>query len=221
MIPNEQRLIWQKAQEAEKGHWIELWDKNVQKRQQILDHEAQKADFIFHEMASHFSINPKTDWTSASILDVGCGPTSLIARSKLGKKRTGVDPLKYPNWIYEIYQKNDFEVLLEPFEELKTYEKFDIIIFYNALQHFANLGEVARKCKNILAKNGTIYLSEYLEVPTNEAHIQFLEAARLDGIFEGAGFLVDSFKKSVRLPGLVELPGGLPISLYIARITCG
>lgn len=219
MISDEQKQIWLKAQEAEKGHWIGLWSDDEVQRKALFDHEAQKADFIFDTMIKHFRIDPNKNWKDSNILDVGCGPASIIARAEYGKTRTGADPLKYPDWVYDDYKKHDFKVLLQPFEELDTAKKFDTIIFYNALQHFANLGQVARKCQDVLAKGGVVYLSEYLEVPTNEAHIQFLEAAKLDGLFEGAGFNVDSTVVPVRLEGLVERPGGQPIDLYLAKLS--
>lgn len=215
-------MEWERAQEAEKEYWYScgIDDPDGSTRRKLLvDSESQKADFIFNQMINNFGVKPAKDWSKLSILDVGCGPTSLVARAKFGKKRRGVDPLKYPAWVYEDYKKHGFEVILQPFEDLSTTKKFDIIIFYNALQHFAHLGEVARKCQDVLAKGGMIYLSEYLEVPTNHAHIHYLESAKLDGLFEGAGFDVESVNKQVRLPGLVELPGGYPISLYMARLS--
>jgi len=221
MLTPQQRLEWEHAQEAEKEYWygcgIDDPDGST-RRQLLVDSESQKADFIFNQMVDHFGVDPAKDWSKLKVLDVGCGPTSLVARSKFGKTRAGVDPLAYPKWVYEDYKKHGFKVFLQPFEELDTTKKFDIIIFYNALQHFANLGEVARKCREVLAKGGKIYLSEYLEVPTNHAHIHYLESAKLDGLFEGAGFEVESVNKQVRLPGLVELPGGQPIGLYIASL---
>ena len=221
MLTTEQRRIWEHAQAAEKSFW---YDSGINdpadsaRRQWLVDSESQKADFIFHQMTSQFDVDPTKDWAKLRVLDVGCGPTSLVARSELGKTRTGVDPLEYPSWVYDNYKKHGFEVLLQPFEELKTTQKYDIIIFYNALQHFADLGEVAATCQKVLASKGTIYLSEYLEVPTNEAHIHYLETAKLNDLFTQAGFVVEATTKPVRLPGLVELPGGQPIGLYMARL---
>jgi len=216
-----QRQEWEHAQQAEKDYWYSSGinePADSARRQWLVDSESQKADFIFHQMTAHFGVDPAKDWSKLNVLDVGCGPASLVARAELGKTRAGVDPLDYPKWVYEEYKKHNFKVFLQPFEELKTTKKYDVIIFYNALQHFAHLGEVARKCQTVLAKNGTVFLSEYLEVPTNDAHIHYLETPKLDGLFEGAGFEVESATKPVRLPGLVELPGGQPIGLYIARL---
>lgn len=219
MLQSALQAKWLKAQEAEKGHWIGLWSEDLQQRHALVQHEALKADFIFRQMTSYFGINPKKGWSKSSVLDVGCGPTSVVSRMKFGKSRAGVDPLKYPKWVYQDYKKNNFKVIMKPFEELDSNKKFDIIIFYNALQHFADLGVIARKCRQVLAQDGNIYLSEYLEVPTNEAHIQFLEEAKLDRLFKDVDFKVDSVQKPVRLAGLVERPEGQSIDLYIACLS--
>ena len=210
---------WEKAQEAEKGHWAWLWQAaDSEERRQLINGETIKGEFIFQEMVEHFGIKPKTDWAKKNILDVGCGPLSIVARHGLGKTRSGVDPLRYPTWVYDDYDAQDFKVFMTPFEELDTKQKYDVIIFYNALQHFADLKLVAQTCKDLLAKNGKVYLSEYLKVPTNDAHIQFLEKDTLDRHFESTGLSVDSVIKSVRLPGYVERPDGSAIDLYIARL---
>jgi 2-polyprenyl-3-methyl-5-hydroxy-6-metoxy-1,4-benzoquinol methylase len=219
VLSKHSRVIWDKAQEAEKGHWAWLWQGSDSiQRQDLINGEVTKGEFIFQQMVEHFNVHPTEDWAGLKVLDVGCGPLSLIARNQLGKSRSGVDPLHYPTWVYDEYKTKDFMVYKQPFEELSTTKKFDIIIFYNALQHFADLGMVAKKCDGILAKGGEVYLAEYLEVPTNEAHIQYLEAPMLDKLFRSHGFKVDSVAESVRLPGYVERPDGSSISLYIARL---
>ena len=216
----QQRSIWEEAQAAEKGHWAWLWQAaDSASRVALTDNETVKGEFIFQELADHFKIKPKSDWVGLSVLDVGCGPISLVARNRLGKVRAGVDPLRYPAWVYEQYAEQQFQVYEVPFEELAVAQKFDLIVFYNALQHFADLDAVARQCRQVLARSGAVYLSEYLAVPTNEAHIQFLEADSLDALFKSTGFAVDSVVKPVRLPGYVERPDGSPIELYLARLT--
>lgn len=212
--------VWDQAQVAEKGHWAALWQPaDSLERQYLAESEAKKGDFIFHEMSMHFEIDPTKDWSDKAVLDVGCGPVSLVARSKLGKTRTGVDPLRYPHWVYEAYRANSFNVIMEPFEEMSGPDKYDVIVMYNSLQHFADLRAVANRSKDIVTQAGEIYLSEYLQVPTNEAHIQFLEDGVLNELFTSAGVKVDSAVVPVRLPGLVERPGGEPIDLYVARMT--
>ncbi len=211
--------VWQIAQEAEKGHWAWLWQAaDSDQRRALIDNETIKGEFIFQQMIEYFKVNPKKDWSKNSVLDVGCGPISLVARNQFGKTRAGVDPLRYPSWVYEDYGQQKFKMYEVPFEQLSTKNKFDVIVFYNALQHFADLTKVAKKCYETLANNGAVYLSEYLEVPTNDAHIQFLESDTLDKLFRGVDFRVNSVVKSVRLPGYVERPDGSAIKLYLAKI---
>ncbi len=218
-FPSHSRSTWDKAQEAEKGHWAWLWQAaDSEQRKSLINNETIKGEFIFQQMADFFKVKPQKDWHKLKVLDVGCGPISLIARNKLGIIRAGVDPLRYPNWVYQEYENKNFKVYEKPFEELGVKQKFDVIVFYNALQHFADLKSVAKKCHEFLAKDGVIYLSEYLEVPTNEAHIQFLESGALNMLFSSAGFKVNSVERAVRLPGYVERPDGSPINLYIARL---
>lgn len=212
------KQTWLNAQTAEKGHWSILWQsEDSAERIALINNETIKGQFIFDELVDHFNIDPDKDWDALRVLDVACGPLSLVARNTLGKKRVGVDPLKYPDWVYEEYAKDDFKVFLEPFEELSSKTKFDVVLFYNALQHFADLEAVAEKCKQIINKNASIYLCEYLEVPTNDAHIQFLTKDMLDKLFKDKGFSVDSERIEVILPGYVERPGGEAIGLYVAK----
>jgi 2-polyprenyl-3-methyl-5-hydroxy-6-metoxy-1,4-benzoquinol methylase len=217
-MKHQDKQVWLNAQTAEKGHWSILWqDKDSAERVALINNETIKGEFIFDELVDYFKVDPEKDWGTLSILDVGCGPLSLVARNTFGKKREGVDPLKYPRWVYEEYAKQDFKVYLEPFEEFSVKSKFDVVLFYNALQHFANLDDVAEKCKQVVSKKGIIYLCEYLEVPTNDAHIQFLTKEILDKLFEDKGFSVKSERIEVRLPGYVERPGGESIGLYVAK----
>lgn len=214
--------VWQRAQEAEQGHWADLWQaENSDQRNALVAGETIKGEYIFQQMLDRFRLNPDQDWRACRVLDVGCGPISLVARHGYGRSRAGVDPLNYPNWVYRDYEQQNFTVYKVPFEEFRNRTKYDVVIFYNALQHFADLEAVAQQCKKVLAKNGHVYLSEYLEVPTNEAHIQFLQADKLDELFGRHGFTVDATVLPVRLPGYVERPGGLPIDLYVARLSHG
>lgn len=213
------RSVWEQAQIAEQGHWVQLWlSVDSEARRALIENETAKGDFIFAQMTNHFKVQPKPDWSKLSVVDIGCGPLSLIARKDLGKTRFGVDPLPYPSWVYEEYARHDFTVFKQPFEELTASHKFDVLVFYNALQHFADLALVAGKCQEILSQSGVVYVCEYLQVPTNEAHIQYLEASILDTLFADAGLKVISAVLPVRLPGYVERPNGAPIDLYVAKL---
>ncbi len=212
------RDLWEAAQIAEKSAWVGLWQPaSSPARDGLAQSEAAKGDFIFEQMAEHFKINPALDWQKRRILDVGCGPVSCIARHRLGQRRAGVDPLRYPSWVYEAYEAAQFKVAQVPFEDFATRQRFDVLTFYNALQHFDDLSAVAKVCHQVLAPGGVVYLSEYVHVPTDEAHLHELSKDLLDSKFGEAGFKMDSAVELVRLAGLVEMPGGVPIELYMGR----
>lgn len=209
---------WEKAQDAEKDSWSPLWlEASNPTRKKSVASEIKKQTFIVEKLFENFGINPKTDWRNKAILDVASGSVSYIARNKLGKTREGIDPLKYPEWVYESYQKADFTVHMVPFEKFRATRKYDIIIFYNALQHFDNLEAVAEKCKQLLAPGGQILFSEYLNVPCDHAHIHELTAGLMNKLFDGSGLSLTSKVLKVRLKGLVELEDGSAIKLYVGR----
>ncbi len=213
-------IRWKKAQAAEKRSWIDLWQPTTSKenKKQQQD-EIKKGEFIIEQMAKHFKINPKKDWKKLAVLDVACGPVSFVARYKIGEPREGVDPLRYPAWVYEAYKEQGFKAHRVQFEKLKTNRKYDIVTFYNALQHFADLPTVGRKCADVVSANGKIYVVEYVDIPPDDAHIQVLTEDGLNTLFKNAGFKVKSVVKPVRLPGLVEMGGGQPIKIYMGQLT--
>jgi SAM-dependent methyltransferase len=215
------KYYWSKAQKAEKQAWISLWQPSSSKsRQKMEKDEITKGEFIIKKMGDSLDVEPRTQWKNSSVLDVACGPVSYIARHKIGRVRDGVDPLKYPSWVYDNYRALDFNVHLMPFEKLKNC-RYDILFFYNALQHFGDLPAVVKKCRELLSPNGQVFIAEYLNIPKDAAHIQLLTAEVMDNLFKNGGFKVESMVQAVRLPGLVERGGGQPIDLYTAKASLG
>lgn len=211
---------WEAAQKAEKDCWQDLWrGLEDNKCLTLVESEITKQTFILKEMETALDISLNSFPAGSRVLDVGCGPVSYLSRMKFEGVKEGVDPLPYPDWVYEQYKKSGFHVNIVPFEEFNTENKYDIILFYNALQHFRDLEMVAFKCFQILADKGVIYLSEYLHIPCDDAHIQFLTKNLLNDIFSRCGFQVVSYVISARLPGLVEMGGGRPVDLYVAKLT--
>lgn len=209
---------WLIAQKTEKMHWSALWETNK------FDNELIKSEIIKHTfLIKNFEKIFKTDISkivkNKSILDVGCGPASYIARMKEPKNKYGVDPLEYPNWVYREYKKNQFTVYKSTFEDFKSKIKFDVILFYNALQHFRNLNETANNALDKLSKDGQVLLIEYLHIPTDKAHIQYLTKKLLDETFSSSGFVVRSKTKLIRLPGYVEMGGGMPALVYFGLLS--
>jgi 2-polyprenyl-3-methyl-5-hydroxy-6-metoxy-1,4-benzoquinol methylase len=207
---------WRQAQRAEKESWKDLWDSKASRRKAQARMEIKKQTFILKKMEEALQLDLADLCRDKSVLDVGCGPVSYVARMDSPAAKEGVDPLKYPDWVYEDYKRRGFLVHISPFEELRPSHQYDVILFYNALQHFNDLVATASKCREISAKNGKVLMAEYLEIPTDEAHIQFLTKEKLDDLLLEAGFKIASKVIKVRLPGLVEMGGGKPIKLYVA-----
>jgi glycosyltransferase involved in cell wall biosynthesis/2-polyprenyl-3-methyl-5-hydroxy-6-metoxy-1,4-benzoquinol methylase len=211
---------WQAAQKAEQTHWRSLWNGPEDALCiELRKKELTKQSFIVKHMEAALGVSLDALPTGSRVLDVGCGPFSYLSRMRFAGLKEGVDPLIFPDWVYEQYRENGFHVHIVPFENFNVCGVYDIILFYDALQHFGDLEVVARKCCKLLASDGAIYLSEYLNVPCDSAHIQFLTRNVLDGLFSRCGFCVLSNVVSVRLPSLVETGGDKPIDLYAAKAT--
>jgi 2-polyprenyl-3-methyl-5-hydroxy-6-metoxy-1,4-benzoquinol methylase len=208
---------WEKAQKKEKESWIDLWA-DKEKAQKLGNDEIKKQTFILNNLEENFDIKFETDLTNKNVLDVGCGPVSFFSRIKKVDEKAGVDPLIYPDWVYEQYKNNNFKVFKVPFENFSSNIKYDVIVFYNALQHFKDLGEVVKKCSELIKEDGFVYLSEYLNIPKDGAHINYLTKNKLDNIFSKNGFVLNSITKEVRLDGYVEMGNGKPIKLYMAKM---
>jgi SAM-dependent methyltransferase len=212
------KFAWHKAQEAERKCWLPLWDEsNTPKRQECVSSETIKQTFLVQELEKYFGISFEHYLRDKATVDVGCGPVSYLARLSIEGERTGVDPLRYPDWVYEQYKRLGFTVHLTPFEDFKVERKYDVALFYNALQHFRNLNEVGQKCAEVVNDGGEVFLSEYLRIPRDEAHIQYLTRDSLDHMFPASRFIIDSTIIKVRLPGYVERVNGEPVDLYLGR----
>lgn len=210
-------LRWKKAQKAEHDSWKYLWEGERSKNcQKLITAEIKKHTFLIDNLKEIFSLN-FSELKNSVILDVACGPVSYFSRLNLTEVE-GIDPLEYPDWVYKNYLSRNFIVHKTCFEEFRGCDhNYDYIFFYNALQHFMDLSKVSGQCDRLLKDTGKIYIADYLEIPTDPAHPQFLTKANLDLLFKN--FNVRSFSKKLRLPGYVEIASGLPASIYFAEIT--
>ncbi|MEW6455190.1 MAG: methyltransferase domain-containing protein [Acidobacteriota bacterium] len=213
---------WEAAQEAERVCWCSLWNGPEDAPcTRLVESEVAKQTFILRQLETTLGVLLDSFPAGSRVLDVGCGPVSYLSRLEFNGLKEGVDPLVYPIWVYERYRNHGFHVHVVPFERFTPCGTYDVILFYNALPHFCDLDLVARKCYEILAEDGAVYLSEYLHIPCDSAHIQFLTRDLLDGLFNRHGFQVVSSVVSARLPNLVEMGGGRPCDLYVAKIMKG
>jgi ubiquinone/menaquinone biosynthesis C-methylase UbiE len=103
-----------------------------------------------------------------TILDVGCGPTSLLLRTKNFKKAVGVEPLFYSEKVNQEYLKHNIELIAIPAEEMDfTENQFDEVWMYNVLQHTYDPTLILNKC---FKYGKTIRIFEWLDIPPHEGH---------------------------------------------------
>lgn len=125
------------------------------------------------------------DFGSASVLDVGCGPVSILLKSK-AKRKVGVDPCPYPNWVKHRYEAATVEFYKVPAEDAKFGfgYTFDIGIIYNCLQHTIDpekiIANMRKYCK-------VIHLFEWIDTGTSDGHLHNLTEENLNKWLGGEG----------------------------------
>jgi 2-polyprenyl-3-methyl-5-hydroxy-6-metoxy-1,4-benzoquinol methylase len=210
---------WEFAQTTEQKHASALWFEfgNPARRATALG-ERIKNSFLIDELETFIGMPIEQFAQGKRVIDVACGPVSFASQMKGLASLEGVDPLKYPDWVYEQYDRRGFKVHVCRLEDLRT-GPYDIAVCYNALQHFEDLDSATKSIFDLLAPGGECLIVDYLEVPTDEAHLLFLTQESMDASFKKAGFSVRSERKMSRLPGYVEMKGGHPMAVYLAALT--
>jgi hypothetical protein len=117
------------------------------------------------------------------ILDIGGGPCSLLLKCSRTTIAKVVDPLQYPQWVYDRYWEAGIEVEIKKAEQITEYG-FDEAWIYNVLQH---VDDIRRVISAALNSARIIRIFEWLETDRNEGHINELHAAELDHLFGGVG----------------------------------
>lgn len=92
-----------------------------------------------------------------SILEIGCGTGFLLNNLKnLGANVVGIEPGEDN---HQAKSKYDIEIVSDYFPSSKITDKFDIIIFYNVLEHISNLEFFLINVKAQLKANGRVYFA--------------------------------------------------------------
>jgi glycosyltransferase involved in cell wall biosynthesis/SAM-dependent methyltransferase len=128
------------------------------------------------------------DLRSTRVLDVGCGPVSMLLKaSGLTKgKRTcvGIDPLKVSQETIRRYEKAGIMFLNMKAEDIKPEAfdgGFDEVWVYNCLQHTEDPKKILDKIKKVTK---AIRLFEWLDLPPCPGHPQTLTEALFDEAFK-------------------------------------
>ena len=122
-----------------------------------------RIEYITENIKKHFNIqNHKINFLEGlQILDIGCGG-GLISEpmARLGAKVTGIDAsLKNIN-IAKMHSKKSglsIDYINSSPENLKNFEKYDIILNLEIVEHVDNVSLYINSCNKLLKKNGLMF----------------------------------------------------------------
>ena len=164
---------WVEAQDWERSwwglDWNERWDEEIRKHEdyfRLMGLPGANADGI-------------RDLGSLSVLDVGCGPVSILQRSKHGPSR-GVDPLAVSQETLDRYASSNTEFLNVKAEDMPVDKKFDLVLLYNCLQHTQDPDAILEKIKRL---GREVRIFEWLVAEKFPGHPQCLTEALFDKHF--------------------------------------
>jgi SAM-dependent methyltransferase len=188
---------WKEAQDWERGWW------GTEPGPRWVD-EARK-QLVYARL---MGMPSDMDFGGKSILDVGCGPISMLQRSKHGGFSRGVDPLTVSDETRARYAAANVEFLNIKAEDMPLDRVFGEAWMYNCLQHTQDPLMILAKIK-LSAESVRIF--EWIDIASKEpGHPQLLSeklflAAFADGEWELPIWNVGTLK---------EMDGG--VTRYIA-----
>ena len=163
---------WKEAQDWERDWWGLTWNARW-------DEEIAKQEDYFRLMGAPAPLNGWRDFGDKAILDVGCGPVSMLQRSLHGRSR-GVDPLAVSAETIERYVSSDVEFLNIKAEDMPTMGPrgegtlFDEVWGYNVLQHTEDPNAILHK---VCGLGKAVRIFEWLHVGKCPGHPQDLTEA--------------------------------------------
>ena len=136
-----------------------------------------RIEYITDKIKEHFNLKKdKANYLNGlSILDIGCGG-GLISEpmSRLGANVTGIDASEKNINIAKLHSKKNglkINYLNTSPENIKDFEKFDIILNLEIVEHVDNLDLYLKSCSNLLKKNGLMFTATI-----NRTLISYLKA---------------------------------------------
>lgn len=166
---------WENAQKHESNYWQNCY-------QMAAFGEVYKQELYAREMQIPLDATGEIDLAGKSILDLGCGPWSMMLRCINGGRLVGVDPLDWPNSVRRRYKNYGIEFIQTPAEELLVGGQFDEVWIYNVLQHVqdpAKIVEIAKRSAPITR------IFEWVHIPADECHPHVLTPEGLMNWFAG------------------------------------
>ena len=124
-----------------------------------------RISFIKDKLITHFNLDPnsKEPLQNLKILDIGCGGGLLCEPLKrLGADITGIDASLNNIEAAKLHARGvglDIKYLHSSPENLKSKEKFDIILNMEIVEHVSNVDLFIENCSNLTVKNGIMFVA--------------------------------------------------------------
>ena len=122
-----------------------------------------RLEYIIEKIKLHFELDNKSGeiLKDLNILDIGCGG-GLISEplARLGGLITGIDAAEKNIKVAELHSKKSnlkINYKVSSPEKLKEFEKFDIILNLEIVEHVENVGLYIESCNKLLKKNGLMF----------------------------------------------------------------
>ena len=122
-----------------------------------------RIEYITDYIKNHFKIKKnKTNYLSGlKVLDIGCGG-GLISEpmSRLGASVTGIDASEKNINVAKIHSKEsrlNINYINTSPEKLKDYEKYDVVLNLEVVEHVDNVDLYIRSCGKLLKRNGLMF----------------------------------------------------------------
>ncbi len=122
-----------------------------------------RIEYIIENIKRHFNLNniENNFLKNLNILDIGCGG-GLISEpmSRLGGTVTGIDASEKNIKVAQIHaKKNNLNIryLNKSPEQLNEFEKFDVILNLEIIEHVDNVNLYIESCYKLLKKNGIMF----------------------------------------------------------------
>ena len=122
-----------------------------------------RIEYITESIKNHFKLKKdKINYLKGlEILDIGCGG-GLISEpmSRLGASVTGIDASEKNINVAKIHSKDSglkINYISTSPEKLKDYEKYDIILNLEIVEHVDNVELYIQSCQKLLKKNGLMF----------------------------------------------------------------
>jgi 2-polyprenyl-6-hydroxyphenyl methylase/3-demethylubiquinone-9 3-methyltransferase len=122
-----------------------------------------RIEYITENIKQHFKLdNKKTSYLDGlKILDIGCGG-GLISEpmARLGGKVTGIDASEKNIKVAKVHSKKsnlDINYLNKSPEQLKDFEKYDVILNLEIVEHVDNVNLYIKSCYDLLKEDGLMF----------------------------------------------------------------